>query len=217
MIFLLHVEWPEMPPYKLLLTYYVWRIVWRHAVASCGLATFFITFTKVFFNFCDTQRFLTFFKIFIWTFFHIYAVMPACVDRYYDTEIAAKVSSLLRLLTKTDGEEQSVQQVHNDNAIRSPIRSPVVVDDPAHLPRGHRSKPPVRPAWPDDRPPHFQVAKLPTFVSLFLSNTTQGRLNQWAHWARAQGLRIFFSFWRAPTGCGEIFFLNWLSYNLRKD
>jgi len=29
MIFLLHVEWPEMPPYKLLLTYYVWRIVWR--------------------------------------------------------------------------------------------------------------------------------------------------------------------------------------------
>ena len=27
MIFLLHVEWPEMPPYKLLLTYYVWRIV----------------------------------------------------------------------------------------------------------------------------------------------------------------------------------------------
>jgi len=27
--FLLHVEWFEMPPYKLLLTYYVWRIVWR--------------------------------------------------------------------------------------------------------------------------------------------------------------------------------------------
>jgi len=38
MIFLLHVKWPEMPPYKLLLTYDVWRIVWRHAVASCGLA-----------------------------------------------------------------------------------------------------------------------------------------------------------------------------------
>ena len=85
-------------------------------------------------------------------FFHIYAVMPACVDRYYDTVIGAKVSSLLRLLTKTDGEEQSVQQVHNDNAIRSPIRSPVVVDDPAHLLRGHRSKPPVRLPWPDDRP-----------------------------------------------------------------
>ena len=29
MIFLLHVEWPEMLPYKLLLTFYVWRIVWR--------------------------------------------------------------------------------------------------------------------------------------------------------------------------------------------
>jgi len=26
---LFHVEWPEMPSYKLLLTYYVWRIVWR--------------------------------------------------------------------------------------------------------------------------------------------------------------------------------------------
>jgi len=29
MIFLLHVKWPEMPPYKLLLTCYVRRIVWR--------------------------------------------------------------------------------------------------------------------------------------------------------------------------------------------
>ena len=70
MIFLLHVEWPEMPPYKLLLTYYVWRVVWRRVVASCGLATFFITFTKVFFKFLwRFQRFLTFKKIFIWTFF----------------------------------------------------------------------------------------------------------------------------------------------------
>ena len=29
MIFLSHVAWPVMPPYKLLLTYHVWRIVWR--------------------------------------------------------------------------------------------------------------------------------------------------------------------------------------------
>jgi len=35
----------------------------------------------------------------------------------------------------------------------------------------------------------------------------QGRLNQWAHWAHAQGPRISFSFWGAPTGCGEINFL----------
>ena len=35
----------------------------------------------------------------------------------------------------------------------------------------------------------------------------QGRLNQWAHWARAQGPRIF-SFSGAPTSCGEIIFLN---------
>jgi len=35
---------------------------------------------------------------------------------------------------------------------------------------------------------------------------SQGRLNQWAHWARAQGPRIFFLFEGPPTGCGEIFF-----------
>jgi len=34
----------------------------------------------------------------------------------------------------------------------------------------------------------------------------QDRLNQWAHWARAQGSRIFFLFEGPPTGCGEIFF-----------
>ena len=34
----------------------------------------------------------------------------------------------------------------------------------------------------------------------------QGRLNQWAHWARAQGPRIFFYFEGPPTGCGEINF-----------
>ena len=33
-----------------------------------------------------------------------------------------------------------------------------------------------------------------------------GRLNQWAHWARAQGPRIFFLFEGPPTGCGEIIF-----------
>jgi len=34
MIFLLHVEWPEMPPYKLLLNYYVWRMFEWH-ILSC--------------------------------------------------------------------------------------------------------------------------------------------------------------------------------------
>ena len=35
----------------------------------------------------------------------------------------------------------------------------------------------------------------------------QGRLNQWAHWARAQGPRIiFFLFEGPPTGRGEIIF-----------
>ena len=32
----------------------------------------------------------------------------------------------------------------------------------------------------------------------------QGRLNQWAHWVRAQGPRIFFLFEGPSTGCGEI-------------
>ena len=36
-------------------------------------------------------------------------------------------------------------------------------------------------------------------------NHLQGRLNQWAHWARAQGPR-FFLFEGPLTGCGEIIF-----------
>ena len=38
----------------------------------------------------------------------------------------------------------------------------------------------------------------------FLTGRRQGRLNQRAHWARAQGAGYFFFFLRAPTGCGEI-------------
>jgi len=36
----------------------------------------------------------------------------------------------------------------------------------------------------------------------------QGRLNQWAHWARAEGPGLFFFFLCPPSGCGEINFLN---------
>jgi len=39
------------------------------------------------------------------------------------------------------------------------------------------------------------------------NNSDQGRLIQWARWARAQGHRIFFLFEGPPTGCGEINFL----------
>ena len=56
MIFLLHVEWPEMPPYKLLLTYYVWRMfewhirvgyqAWSRTTVRRG--NVFITFTNFF-------------------------------------------------------------------------------------------------------------------------------------------------------------------------
>ena len=45
MIFLLHVEWPEMPPYKLLPTSYVWSIVflgiWRGVELHKDDVTFF--------------------------------------------------------------------------------------------------------------------------------------------------------------------------------
>jgi len=34
----------------------------------------------------------------------------------------------------------------------------------------------------------------------------QGRLNQRAHWARAQGPRDFFLFEGPPAGCGEVNF-----------
>ena len=40
----------------------------------------------------------------------------------------------------------------------------------------------------------------------------QGRLNQWAHWARAQG-PVFFLFEGPTTSCGEIIFLtNYLTF-----
>ena len=43
-------------------------------------------------------------------------------------------------------------------------------------------------------------------VHHFCSICVSGRLNQWAHWAHAQGPRIFFLFEGPPTGCGEINF-----------
>jgi len=75
MIFLLHVEWPEVPPYKLFLTYYVWRIVWCHFLGirrgvelHWEVVTFFITFTNVI---LFLSLFVRFF-IFIWTFLHLW-------------------------------------------------------------------------------------------------------------------------------------------------
>jgi len=57
--FSVHVEWPEMPPYKLILSYYVWRIVWRPWRPFLGHQAWswttlrrgnvFVTFTNVFF------------------------------------------------------------------------------------------------------------------------------------------------------------------------
>jgi len=80
MIFLLHVEWREMPPYKLLLTYYAWRLVWRCALDSCESVAFFYYVYKRFFI-CVT--FLRFFNVFlfffIWTFFTSKDVRPCCI------------------------------------------------------------------------------------------------------------------------------------------
>ena len=57
--FSVHVKWPEMPPYKLILSYYVWRIVWRPWRPFLGHQAWswttlrrgnvFVTFTNVFF------------------------------------------------------------------------------------------------------------------------------------------------------------------------
>jgi len=44
-------------------------------------------------------------------------------------------------------------------------------------------------------------------IIIILIVITQGRLNQWAHWARAQGPGFFFLFDGPPIGCGEIIFL----------
>ena len=86
MLFLLHVEWPKMPPYKLLLTYYVWRMFEWH-IPSCleghflGIrrgveifweqVTFFITFTNVFY-FCHVFTFLTLFKFLFERLLHLW-------------------------------------------------------------------------------------------------------------------------------------------------
>jgi len=43
---------------------------------------------------------------------------------------------------------------------------------------------------------------MPMFTLLHTGCEIQGRLNQWAHWARAKGPRIFFSFGGDP--------INWL-------
>jgi len=48
---------------------------------------------------------------------------------------------------------------------------------------------------------------LPAFAAECRRPQLQGRLNQWAHWARVQGPRIFFLFEGPPIGCGEINFL----------
>jgi len=57
------------------------------------------------------------------------------------------------------------------------------------------------------RPIPADVARSVVFVSVCVLGDVrcgQGRLNQWAHWARAQGPRIFFLFEGPPTGFGEI-------------
>jgi len=78
MIFLLHVEWPEMPPYKLLLPYYVWRIVWRHAVRSGNVSYYFY---KRLFYFCHV--FKRFFLIFIWMFSHLWLKIALRIAREF--------------------------------------------------------------------------------------------------------------------------------------
>ena len=46
-----------------------------------------------------------------------------------------------------------------------------------------------------------------------IESSAQGRLNQWAHLARAQGPGFFFLFEGPPTGCGEIIFFKLIAVN----
>ena len=48
----------------------------------------------------------------------------------------------------------------------------------------------------------FGLLSTPTLQPLLFGQ--QGRLNQWAHWARAQGPGFFYLCEGPPTGCGEI-------------
>ena len=43
-----------------------------------------------------------------------------------------------------------------------------------------------------NKPEHCLHSLLPTAREQTVTDRLQGRLNQWAHWARAQGPRIFF-------------------------
>jgi len=78
---MLHVAWREIPPYKILLTYYVWRLFEWH-IPSCVEGHFssigswttlrrsnvFYYVYRRFFYFCHVFTFFNLF-IFIWTFF----------------------------------------------------------------------------------------------------------------------------------------------------
>jgi len=80
MIFLSHVEWPEMPLYKLLLTYYVWRIVWRpflgHQAWSWTTQRRGDVFYYVYKRFLSRFfTFLTFFYFYYGRFFYICAIL----------------------------------------------------------------------------------------------------------------------------------------------
>jgi len=54
---------------------------------------------------------------------------------------------------------------------------------------------------------HAGMPRAPIWLRLVTARfSQQGRLNQWAHCARAQGPGFFFLFEGPRTGCGEIIF-----------
>ena len=96
MIFLLHVEWPEIPPYKLLLTYHGWRMFEWH-IPSCleflairrGVelhweeVTFLLrlqTFKKYF---CHVFTFLNVFSLYFNFFLHLWCIHRRAVGEVW--------------------------------------------------------------------------------------------------------------------------------------
>ena len=91
MIFLLPVEWPEMPPYERLLTYYFWRILWRHWRPFLGHQAWswttlrkrnvFYNVYKRFFYFCHVFYVFDVFYFYLNVFLHLCFPFPVCISK----------------------------------------------------------------------------------------------------------------------------------------
>jgi len=109
MIFLLHVEWPEITPNKRLLTYYVWRILWwpwrpflghqAWSWTTLRRGNVFITFTNVFLL-LSRFTFVTFFYFYLNVFLLIW-------PKYVNENKLRKSTGSARKQTRSGANSQS--------------------------------------------------------------------------------------------------------------